>query len=252
MLASQGLTRLEDFLRWSAGDRLDKPKLAGWRQRWRMQLARSQGERATFYLKRFARPPLGEQIRRFVTAGLGRATAAVEASNSIRLNGLGILSAAVAAWGQRMSGPLENASFVLLEDVPGRSLERVAEAWAQANHRANAGQLRALAQAAARLHASGHVHRDFYLCHVFLLDGRAGNGPDDYVLIDLQRVFRPRWRMRRWVVKDLAALASSTPEAVAGRFARLRFLTAYVRAWNGAGEARLLAKAIGRRLARRR
>jgi hypothetical protein len=53
------------------------------------------------------------------------------------------------------------------------------------------------------------VHRDLYASHIFA-DRRGGR--TDLYLIDLARVFRPRWRLRRWRVKDLAQLKYSMPQ----------------------------------------
>lgn len=59
--------------------------------------------------------------------------------------------------------------------------------------------VRALADLARRLHACGLVHRDLYLCHLFVAPGS-----DELTLIDLARMERSTARRRR--VKDLAAL----------------------------------------------
>ena len=78
-----------------------------------------------------------------------------------------------------------------------------------------------------RFHALGYVHRDLYLSHVFF-DATAPP-PHRLRLIDLQRVLRPVWRKRRWIVKDLAALNYSTPTTMASRTDRLRWLRSYLR-----------------------
>ena len=83
-----------------------------------------------------------------------------------------------------------------------------------------------LATLAARVHGAGLVHRDFYCAHVFM----DWQEPDqaDLALIDLQRVFRPRFRWRRWMVKDLAALNHSVPPWAASNADRLRWLRRYL------------------------
>lgn len=75
------------------------------------------------------------------------------------------------------------------------------------------------------LHDAGLVYRDLYWNHVFAADPRTDAAPH---FLDVERVFRPRWRRRRWWVKDLAGLWSSAPAAVPAR-AALRFL----RVWAG-------------------
>lgn len=268
-LRNAGLGSLDQLMDCSAGRRLDKPGLAGWRQRWQVRFKGVSGERCC-YLKRFRRPPLGEQVRRWREGGWGLSTAGIEWRNSRDLAAAGVNATSVVAFGQHMAGPVELASAVLLAEVPGISLER----WVPV-HLASPGQERdwatrhrridALAALVARFHAAGFVHRDLYLCHVFLLDPGRGAGPagnadsraarpehPEYCLIDLQRMFRPRWRRVRWFVKDLAALDFSAPDGRVGRFDRLRFLARYVQQCPAAGEARRLAGKVAARSAQLR
>ena len=53
------------------------------------------------------------------------------------------------------------------------------------------------------------MHRDLYTSHVFLDETPAGA---ELYLIDLARVFAPRWRRFRWRVKDLAQVKYSMPD----------------------------------------
>lgn len=75
-----------------------------------------------------------------------------------------------------------------------------------------------------RLHDHGVVYRDLYWNHIFSKDPRTGAEP---VFLDVERAMRPRWLWRRWVVKDLAGLLASAPDAAWGRPA-VRFLRAYL------------------------
>lgn len=95
-----------------------------------------------------------------------------------------------------------------------------------------------LAPVVRRLHGLGLVFRDLYCNHVFVdaLDP-AASPP---VLIDVERVFRPRWRMRRWRVKDLAGLLASTPVPLPATWG-VRFLRAYL---EDGGEWRSWARAV--------
>ena len=74
-----------------------------------------------------------------------------------------------------------------------------------------------------RLHDTGLVYRDLYWNHLYA-ERLGGSAP---VFIDVERVFRPRWRRRRWRVKDLAGLLSSLPSGFT-RAAQLRFLRSYL------------------------
>ncbi len=277
-LARQGLGDLAGVFAWAEGDRLDKPTLEGWRQRWRVPYDHPRtsslgpprtsslgstgesGERV-LYLKRFDRPRLRRQAERWLAGHWRRSTAGVEFDNARQLAAAGIAAAGPVAFGERMLGPWERRSFVLLREVAGQSLERWVPVHLPPSGEVHADGLRRrlvdrLARFVAAFHGAGFVHRDLYLSHVFLdlgADGQPGesaSGP--FALIDLQRVFRPRWRGRRWVVKDLAALDFSTPADRVGQRDRLRFLCRYVRECGRFGSARELARQVGARAARMR
>ena len=115
-------------------------------------------------------------------------------------------------------------TLLITAAVPGRGLD----AWAVDARRGGwLGELVAwacthVAPAIRALHAHGLVYRDLYWNHVFTADPRRGSTAH---FLDVERVFRPRWRRRRWLVKDLAGLASSLPVTVPLRW-RLRFLRA--------------------------
>lgn len=137
-------------------------------------------------------------------------------------------------------------TLLVTAGVPGRGLD----AWAsiaRAEHWLPALVSYAIAEVAPavrRLHGHGLVYRDLYWNHLFAADPRRGGPP---WFIDVERVFQPRWRWRRWVVKDLAGLLASVPVEVSARQG-LRFLRAYLGA-SIRDERRLLA-AIVRKAAR--
>lgn len=117
-------------------------------------------------------------------------------------------------------------TLLVTTGVPGRSLD----AWAA---EAAAGgwlpdleryAMRQIAPLVRRLHASGLFYRDLYWNHLFTEDPRADKPP---TFIDVERVFQPRWRRGRWIVKDLAALLASAPAGTSDR-TPLRFLRAYL------------------------
>jgi tRNA A-37 threonylcarbamoyl transferase component Bud32 len=247
---------LSDFasvFRFDGGESLDKPGLATWRDRRRVVLRDTAGEPHTFYLKRYVRPPLRQQIRRILTGRPRVSTAGREWRAISALAEAGVSVPAPAAFGQKMRGWLERRSFLVLEPADGESLERwlpdhwrrrAADSDARRQHRLT----RALARAVGAFHAAGFVHRDMYTSHVFVagLD-EAPDAPPRVTFIDLQRVFRPRWRRIRWVVKDLAALYYST-EPVASRTDRLRFWRVYLATvrrgrWKDCVPPRVVAKA---------
>ncbi|MBL8754558.1 MAG: hypothetical protein JNK15_14740 [Planctomycetes bacterium] len=110
--------------------------------------------------------------------------------------------------------------------VGGRALD----AWwrkLQPEGRGGAVAEYAIAHVAPRvraLHGAGVCYRDLYWNHVFAADP-CGTEPPTF--LDVERVFRPRWRLRRWIVKDLAGLLASAPDDVPVRL-QLRFLRAYL------------------------
>jgi hypothetical protein len=86
--------------------------------------------------------------------------------------------------------------------------------------------LRDLAACVARLHEMDYQHRDLYCNHVFVDPKR--DGPL-VAIIDWDRVRGIIARLGRGVVKDLAALHASAPDAVTDG-ERVRFLVRYLRA----------------------
>ena len=95
-------------------------------------------------------------------------------------------------------------SAILLRALDGRPLDAVLHARPDALE----ALLAPLATLARRLHDLRHFHRDLYLNHLFLEPHRTA---PRLALIDAERLFRSRLRDRRWRIKDLAALWSSTP-----------------------------------------
>lgn len=254
-LRAAGLTDLDAVFAADGGARLDKPSLEKWRQRWRIELPSAVSSRspACVYLKRFNAPPLVRQFQRWREGHWRRSTAGVEEHNASLLAEAGIRAARPIGFGEEMCGPWERRSFLLLDEVPGLSLERWAPQAAAHSGRQRRACVDVLARFIAGFHAAGFVHRDLYLSHVFITrppepDSPAVDRPE-FALIDLQRVFRPRWRRLRWVVKDLAALDYSTPHACVSRLGRLRFLARYVRVFPR-WPVRTLAARIAARRAR--
>jgi heptose I phosphotransferase len=235
VLRGAGLDSFDALLAVSGEANLKKKGLASWRERIPLGMGTAgensadtagsgSGGRA-FFLKRYTRPPLKEQLRQRL-AGFP-ATAAMEWRWLRRAKELGIAAPIVVAYGLRRRGIIESNSVILTAKVPGISLEK----WVPANV---AGLLRdrafkriliaAVADLVAKLHGAGLFHRDLYLAHLFL-DGDPAS--PRLTMIDLQRVIRPRVFVRRWRVKDLASLNYSTPRAAATNADRLRWYKRY-------------------------
>jgi len=102
-------------------------------------------------------------------------------------------------------------SYVIFTEVPGESLAVCCRDFlaAHAADEEAIGRLTSRLAALVRgLHQAGFVHRDLYTTHLFL-DRREGR--TDLYLVDLARLFAPRWRTFRWRAKDLAQLKFSMP-----------------------------------------
>lgn len=225
-LQAVGLDTLEAWFHGNTGESLAKPGLEPWRERFRLMIPHC-GQPRTFYLKRFCNPPpaIRREIRR---SGTGAdSVAGLEWCWMHRLARDGIPCVKPIAYGQEMHGTRQRRSAVLSEAVPGRSLEAWADEWQASDRVKLRPVLVHTARLIARFHALGYVHRDLYLAHLFYDPTQ----PMDRSLhlIDLQRVMQPRWRRRRWIVKDLAALNYSAPPHLLTQTDRLRWLKQYLK-----------------------
>ena len=170
----------------------------------------------------------------------------VEAENAIALRSLGIEVMPLTAFGEKLHADGRLESFLLSEELQGycelqdliarRFADVKRGAWGVGRGSPHASRLTPhaslrrlivqVADIARRFHAAGFNHRDFYCCHFLAKE----TSPDcfDVRLIDLQRVQRRRWFRRRWIVKDLAQLASMSPDEQVGCREKILFLRTYL------------------------
>jgi len=224
-LRENGMDSLDALFNTPNAEKLSKPGLSAWRERLRLDLMVG-GVPRPFYLKRFLGPPLSarREVRR---SGSGaHSLAGVEWEWMHHLAADGIPCVKPVAFGEELRGRREVRSAILTECVSGESLERLAAQWSVRDRPTIRRMIPLLAALVARLHGRGYIHRDLYLSHVFY----DSTSPPEASLhmIDLQRVARPRWRRRRWMVKDLAALNYSAPCSVISTADRVRWLTHYL------------------------
>jgi tRNA A-37 threonylcarbamoyl transferase component Bud32 len=167
------------------------------------------------YLKRYGVERWGDRLRRWWVDGPGASPAAVEARNIRAAEAAGIGTMEALSFGHEFADlagvvPLGAArSYIVVTEVPGEALSRCGAAFLARCAEKEATDLTGeLVELARRLHGAGYVHRDLYSSHIFLHER---GGEVGLYLIDLARMFRPRWRKARWRVKDLAQLKFSMP-----------------------------------------
>ncbi|MCE5277072.1 MAG: lipopolysaccharide kinase InaA family protein [Planctomycetaceae bacterium] len=205
-LRAQGLDSVQGAFAWQGGSDLNKPRL-GHRRRTRVELTGAAGESVTLYLKRYGPESIWHALKRVLR---GRSCVAVtEALNISAARDASVPTMRALAWGQE-TGLLPRRSYLLVSAVPGDAMERCFDGFlARSSPEMVEAVTVELARVVHRLHAAGYVHRDLYAAHLFLHES---DGGCDVYLIDLARMFRPpAWRMRRWIVKDLAQLQYSMP-----------------------------------------
>ncbi len=206
-LSAAGLDTVDGAFAYGGGQDLVKSSL-GSRRRTAIKLVDPAGAPHVVYLKRYGPERLSARLRRAWIYGRRLGPAAVERDNIARARAAGLTTMQVLRFGEdRTAGAYRG--YLVVTAVPGDALERCAGAYLARGGPA-AGDLLAakLAELAAGLHAGGYVHRDLYASHVFLHE----RSEDIQLhLIDLARMFAPRWRAFRWRVKDLAQLKYSMP-----------------------------------------
>ncbi len=211
--------------------RLTKPGLGG-RERWRWLLEVG-GASRTFYLKRYRRSDWRAQWDRLWRQTFGHSRGWWEYEVSRRLEAAHVPAPAPIAFAEEMFGQLERSSAVVMAGVAGDAFERRWQTALGSAAPITRGRLRhdltrRLARFIAAFHGTGICHRDLYLSHVFVEWDEHCQQPPRFTLIDLARAHRPRWRPRRWLLKDLAQLDYSARQLGASRSDRLRFLLHYL------------------------
>ncbi|GAG30401.1 unnamed protein product, partial [marine sediment metagenome] len=119
-----GVGSLDDLFNLRATEVLSKPTLPSWRERLAIDLEDGSGGSSRFYVKRFTRPPWGEQVRRILSGHAWRSTAGVERFWIESLSANGVPVPEVAAFAEQRTGIREHRSAIVLAEVPGQSLER--------------------------------------------------------------------------------------------------------------------------------
>jgi tRNA A-37 threonylcarbamoyl transferase component Bud32 len=219
-----GLTSLDAVFAFDSGRDLVKPNIGRFRRRVQFE-ATPAGSRqpVKVFLKRYDRPPLGQQIRNWLLHHGRKSFASAEREAIEDLAAAGVGVPGVAACGQQWGILFERRSFLMTEEIhDSQSLERRLPPCFDDPTALQARRdfIRRLAGFIKRFHATGRRHRDLYLSHIFCSD--AGG----FCLIDLARASRPILQ-RRFQIKDLAQLHYSCPARSFSRTDRMRFYLAY-------------------------
>jgi heptose I phosphotransferase len=126
-----------------------------------------------------------------------------------KLDAIGIPTTPLVAYGQRGCNPATVQSFVVTEDLGEIfTLEEILEGGLQSNiHKPSRPViLKSLGELAAKLHAAGLCHRDFYLCHFVVKKSELEQGKLNAHLIDLHRMLQGQNPNGSAVMKDIAGL----------------------------------------------
>lgn len=239
ILRENGLTGVEDILALNGGAVVRS--MPGRITR-RIELGLPDGSKLAAYLKRceYELPGFRPWASRSKQAERG-----MESLNEWRqilaFREAGLRTAApIAAGWQRVGNRIR--SFVMTAEVAGAASGY--DFWAASNDTQRRAFIRQLADLARRLHATGFIHKDFYLNHIFVTE-RAGEL--ELTLIDLQRALGPGTFRTRWLLKDFGSMLFALQKAGVKHAGLLRFFKLYKGGIPlGAAERRFLAKALKR------
>jgi tRNA A-37 threonylcarbamoyl transferase component Bud32 len=216
-----GLNSVDAVFSFEGDYTLSKPALARHRSRIRFEIS---NPATTLFLKRYENPPVFEQIKNWISHRCVASTMFYDLDAALKLAAAGINTPRPVCYGRQWGLFFEKQSFIVTEQIPGESLERLLPDCFAADANENLKERRKfiaeLAQFAGKFHNTGYRHRDFYFAHIFHHNG-------DFYLIDLQRASRPLLLAKRYRIKDVAQLSYSAPKKYFSRTDRLRFYLAY-------------------------
>lgn len=147
-----------------------------------------------------------------------------------RLRSIGVDTLSVAAYACQGVNPAALQSLIVTDALADTvSLEDYCANWASQPPSPGVRMrlIRKLADSAARMHAAGINHRDFYICHFHLDEASLAQSTVRCYLIDLHRAQLRRITPLRWRVKDLAGLYFSAMDCGLTHRDLLRFMRHY-------------------------
>ena len=225
LLRRHHLDTFAGVMTYDRGEHLVKPGL-GHRQRIAVTLDDPNGPPVRVFIKRYGPVSFKKRLTQWFWH-CGESQGYRDFRNTLALARIGIAVPRAISYGQAPQP--HRGSFSIAQALPdGVSLEKLF-ADLPPDHAVNESKgrrtlTRMMAELARRMHGAGFYHRDFYACHLFLCHDTQGTY---LAVLDLQRVFQPRWRHRRWAVKDLGQLCYSLT-GIATRSEMLRFMHHYL------------------------
>lgn len=222
-LCRAGLGSINEVFDYCGGDELVKKNIGKHRSRTMLKI-----EDKTYFLKRYTNTPKTKQIGNWIDHGVKKSTSDYDRGPVDIFEKANILTPRTVAFGSEWENGFETRSFIITEKIANaESLERkLPDCFCGENtsesHKKRCEFIKKLAEFAKRFHQSGMRHRDFYFAHIFL------NDEGELYLIDLQRVFIPKFLSVRFRVKDIAQLHYSAPGDVVSCSDRIRFLKHYL------------------------
>jgi heptose I phosphotransferase len=212
----------------------------------RLELKAPGGGTQAIFLKRYEAnylSPIGKLLRRLRWPGSAD-EAAQEWEALHRVSALGIRTATPIAVGQERATGLVRRSFLMTAEIPDAVEGHTWMARLPAGERREF--LRRVAAIARRMHGAPLVHKDFYIGHILVAPV---DGKPELFLIDLQRVVQPTFFWRRWMLKDLGAMAYSTLNAGASRTMLMRAFLDYSNVTTLGPAEKAIARAALKRVA---
>lgn len=219
-----GLTSIDAVFSFDSGKNLSKDNLASYKTRLQFEI----GQPAiTVFLKRYDRPPISIQLKNWLTHCKRISCGFLEFQLADKLAAAGINTPKIICYSQQWGALFEKRSFIITGKISNaESLERKLPDYFDAPATTEDLKLRRnfIARLAAfikKFHETNLRHRDLYLSHIFF------DNNNQFHLIDLARVFKPKLLAERFRIKDIAQIYYSAPGKYFSRTDRLRFYLAY-------------------------
>ena len=219
-----GLTSIEAVFNFQGDENLHKSNMAKHRSRLRFVLADMD---KTLFLKRYDGVPKITQLKNWLSRNNKASTADYDRLPPQELKTSGIDAPRTVAYGSEWGRGFEKRSFMFMENVEnGISLEEKLpkyfyDAGFPSRHKLRCEFIDKLADFTRKFHDTGYRHRDYYLCHIFLVEEK------DFCLIDMHRSFKPGLLSERYRLKDITQLHYSSPGELISQADRLRFYLRY-------------------------